>query len=84
MSRANIIFSTNAIDAIGNKPSIPPQIITAKPRVNPPTKDDWWTFDLLRDGVPNEIQVAIAKGLDVQKIMREEAEYLLTVYRDEE
>ncbi len=79
----DFIFITNAIVAVGNKPAIPPQIISASPKDKPTTKDDWWTFDLLRDGVPGTVEVAIANGLDVKKTMQETAEYLLTVYRDD-
>lgn len=84
MPKDNIIFTTDAIDAADNKPSIPPQIITANRKPVPQTKDDWWAFDLLRSGVLCKVEIAIAMGLDVKKTLREVAEYLLTIYRDEE
>ena len=77
MSKDSIIFTTNAIDAIGDKSAIPAQIITARPKDEPKTKDDWWTFELLREGILSEVYIAIADGLDVKETMREEAEYLL-------
>ena len=63
MPKDSIIFVTDPIDAIGYKPAIPAQIITAKPQAKPPTKDDWWTFELASDSVA----VAFGKGTKLER-----------------
>ena len=79
----NITFTTRAIPAEGQKPAVPTQIITARPKVRPGRGEKWWSFDLLRDGVAGKVYIAVAEGLDLQEMMKETAEYLLGNFRDE-
>ena len=82
-----IIFTTRRIEAKGEAPAVPTQIITARTenRVDKkgnPREGDWWRFDLSLASIGSPvplmpIHVAPAKGLDVKQTLREVAEDLL-------